>query len=69
MLRIGLRVRETRKAKGWSQEELADAAGVRRDTVSSIELDKTDSIEFDVLERLARALDVDPGYFFTRYCP
>lgn len=62
MTAIRLRVRELREARGWSQSELADRAGVRRATVSDIETEKTRGVDFDVLERLASALGVDAGY-------
>lgn len=62
MTAIRLRVRELREARGWSQGELAERAGVRRATVSDIELEKTTGVDFDVLERLASALGVDAGF-------
>jgi putative transcriptional regulator len=35
--RIRNRVKELRKARGWTQEELAKAAGVSRQSINSIE--------------------------------
>jgi putative transcriptional regulator len=66
MTPIRLRVRELRDAKGWSQVELAERAGVRRATVSAIENDQTTGIDFDTLEKLAKALEVDPGYLIVK---
>lgn len=66
MTPITLRVKELREARGWSQVELARQAGVRQATVSAIENDQTTGIDFDTLERLARALEVDPGYLIVK---
>ena len=35
--RLGLNVQRPRRAKGWSQEELADRAGLHRTYISGIE--------------------------------
>jgi transcriptional regulator with XRE-family HTH domain len=35
--RLGLNLQRLRKAKGWSQEEFADRAGVHRTYVSGVE--------------------------------
>ena len=66
MTPIALRVKELREAKGWSQAELSDKAGIRRATVSAIENDQTTGIDFETLEKLARALEVDPGYLIVK---
>lgn len=61
-----LRVRELRTAKGLSQAQLAERAKIRIATISEIENQKTRRVDFDVLERLAEALDVDPSFLLTR---
>jgi transcriptional regulator with XRE-family HTH domain len=66
---ITLRVREIRDALGWSQDRLADEAGVTQATVSRIERGESTSIDLDVLDKLARALRVDPAVLFVRQCP
>lgn len=60
---LSLRVKELREAKGMTQAELAERAGIRRATLSAIENGQTTGIDFDVLERLARALDVEHAGF------
>lgn len=49
-----------RQAKGWSQENLADEAGLHRTYVSGIER-KVRNPTVTILERLAKALKVAPG--------
>jgi transcriptional regulator with XRE-family HTH domain len=61
-----IRVQELREAKGWNQAELARRAKVRPSTLVDMEKGRTNRIDLDVLERLADALDVDPGFLITR---
>lgn len=37
ILDIGIKIKELRKQRGWSQQELADMAGLNRTTVGAIE--------------------------------
>jgi transcriptional regulator with XRE-family HTH domain len=55
--RIGIRVREARKARGQTQEVLADSIGKSVDTVSLIERGKI-LPGLDTLDALSRGLDV-----------
>lgn len=48
---------QLRKAKGWSQQDLAVRAGIHAITVSEIERGATDPKQ-STLEALARALEV-----------
>lgn len=58
--RLAERVRILRRAKGWSQEELADRAGLHRTFVSQVERNlKNTTIQST--EKLARALEVTLG--------
>lgn len=66
MTPLRLRVAELRATKGWTQEELAERAGVGRITVVRIESNQNRRVDFDVLEKLADALGVDPGYLIER---
>lgn len=63
---IRLRVRELREAKAMSQEQLARAAKVRPATLTQIENARTTRVDLRVLERLADALGVDPGFLIER---
>jgi transcriptional regulator with XRE-family HTH domain len=58
--RVGKSVQRLRLAKGWSQEELADQAGMHRTYVSGIERGIRNAT-VTVLERLAIALGVAIG--------
>ena len=66
MTPVILRVKELRLAKGLSQAALAEAAGVRQATLSAIENEQTRRVDLDVLERLAKALEVDPGFLIVK---
>lgn len=54
------RVRELRKARGMSQADLAQAAGISQPAISQIEND-TRPITLDWLRTFARILDVAPA--------
>lgn len=58
--RLGQNVRRLRKAKGVSQEELADLAGVHRTYASDIERG-TRNPSITVVEQFALALDMTTG--------
>jgi transcriptional regulator with XRE-family HTH domain len=49
-----------------TQAQLAQAAKVREATLTAIENERTTGVDFDVLERLAVALGVDPGFLVVR---
>jgi transcriptional regulator with XRE-family HTH domain len=62
---VALNLRHLRKAKGLSQEDLADLAGVDRTYVSALERGIY-SVTVDVLTRLASALGVDEAELVRR---
>lgn len=55
--RYGKKIRETREARGWTQEQLAAAADIETRTVQRVERDLTKSPE--TLQAIAGAFDVD----------
>lgn len=55
---LGAAVRELRGANGWSQVELATAAGMTQSAVARFEAGGT-TPTLPVLSRIARALDAD----------
>ena len=58
--RLGRNVRKLREARGWSQEEYADRAGIHRTYVSDIERGRRNPT-ITVVEKLAGPLEVDAG--------
>ena len=55
------RLKKARADKGWSQIKLADAVGVRQNTISGYENsagEKGNSPKLDVAARIAECLDV-----------
>lgn len=60
---FGKRVRLLRKQAGLSQEGLAEAAGLHRTYVSSVERGQR-NVGLDNIVRLARVLEVEPRSLF-----
>ena len=58
--RLGHNVRRLREAKGWSQEDYADRAGIHRTYVSDIERGRRNPT-VTVVEKLAKPLGVTAG--------
>lgn len=58
--RFARNLKRLRQAKGWSQEELADEAGLHRTYVSGLERQIRNPTLL-ILERLAKALRVPPA--------
>lgn len=61
---IGNRVKALRLKNGITQEELADACGVSRQTIINLEQGKLGFIKSTTLTKLASALHVSVSYFF-----
>tara|TARA_R110002094_G_scaffold57631_2_gene68764 strand:+ start:799 stop:1008 length:210 start_codon:yes stop_codon:yes gene_type:complete len=55
--KFGARLRKLREAQGWSQEELADRAGLHRTYISSVERGVRNPT-ITVLAKIAAALGV-----------
>lgn len=62
---VAKNLRRLRRAKGLSQEELADRADINRNYVGMLEREQH-AATIDMLEKLAKELDVDPIEFFRR---
>ncbi len=58
--RLGRNVRKLREARGWSQEDYADRAGIHRTYVSDIERGRRNPT-ISVIEKLAGPLEIEPG--------
>jgi len=58
-------LRRSRHAKGISQEELADRAGIDRNYVGKLEREEN-AATVDMLEKLAPVLGVDPAELLQR---
>jgi transcriptional regulator with XRE-family HTH domain len=52
--------------KGWSQVELGKRAGVRQATISHLESGNAKAVDLTVLEKIAKALGVAPGYLIVK---
>lgn len=61
MQSIGDRIKQLREAKKWTQDDLAEAAGIHRVTIAKYEAGKVEP-KSTSLSRLAAALDVDAGF-------
>lgn len=59
LIELGERIKTARKAKGWSQTRLADAAGVSRARLEALENTRIAEIGFKHLLRILNALDLD----------
>ncbi len=57
---LGLRIRLLRVSRGWSQEVLAELAGLHRNYVGHVERGEI-NVGLENLMRLAGALDVSGG--------
>lgn len=57
-------LRRLRNDRGMSQEELADAAGLDRTYISSLER-SVYAVSIDKIQDLAKALKVDPAEFLA----
>jgi len=59
-LRLGTRIRELRKARGWRQIDLAEHAGVGKNHISELERGQRE-IGLRTLEAIAHALNTRPS--------
>jgi SOS-response transcriptional repressor LexA len=57
MITIGKRIREMRKARGWTQDELEERSGISRNFISLVENNRK-GISVANIERIAEALGI-----------
>jgi len=62
---IGDRLRKERKAQGYTQTTLAEAAGVSQTTINDLENGDTQRPRGDTLMALARVLQIAPSWLMT----
>lgn len=63
--RIGSRIKGLRAERGWTQERLAEEAGISRTYMGTVELGAKEATVW-TLFRIARALEVDVSGLFQR---
>jgi transcriptional regulator with XRE-family HTH domain len=61
MATLASRLRQLRRERLLTQQQLADTAGLGPNEVSRIESGKVKSPRFDTIRKLATALDMDPA--------
>jgi len=61
---MGARLRHARQRKAWALEDLAQASGVMVATLSRLENGKQEARP-STIRKLARALEVDPGWLLV----
>lgn len=60
---VGKRIREYRKQKNWTQEQLAEAASLHYSYIGGVERGDR-NISLETLEKIATALDIPAGELF-----
>lgn len=66
---MGYKIRERREELRMTQEELAQKAGVSRQTISSLETGKYENVLVSTLAAIALALDTTVDKIFYPECP
>lgn len=61
---FGANVRHHRKARGWTQDQLAERVGVTLETIGKVERGVVPP-SFDTAERIAKALGISPLVLFS----
>jgi transcriptional regulator with XRE-family HTH domain len=64
--RFGKRLRQFREERGYSQEELAERAGLHRNYVGGVERGER-NVALENIVKLAKALSVKPGDLFVDF--
>lgn len=61
---LAKRIRALRLQKGWSQEYLADASGLHRTYIGTVERSEQ-SMTVDTIDKLAKALEINVAELFS----
>ena len=64
--RFDIRLRQLRDERGYSQEELAERAGLHRNYVGGVERGER-NVALENIVKLAKALSVKPGELFVDF--
>ena len=64
--RFGTRLRQLRDERGYSQEELAERAGLHRNYVGGVERGER-NVALENIVKLAKALAIKPGDLFADF--
>ena len=62
-MEIGLKIKKLREQRKLTQPELAHRLGIAQTTLSNIENGSTQKIDFVLMDKVCKELDVDFGYF------
>lgn len=60
---FGLKIKELRKQKKYSQEQLANLASINKSYISQIENGKT-TVSVEIINKLAKALEIEMHKLF-----
>lgn len=64
-LEIGRRIRQARRHRDLTQDQLAETLGISRVTMNRVERGRAE-LTMTQIDRLARELRYSPGYFFAQ---
>jgi transcriptional regulator with XRE-family HTH domain len=64
--RFGITLRKLRDERGYSQEELAERAGLHRNYIGGVERGER-NVALENIVKLAKALSVSPRDLFTEF--
>lgn len=61
MIKLGARIKELRKIKGFTQDELGDLIGVKKVSIQKYESGAIVNLKLDTIEKLSEVLEVSPA--------
>src|SRR5690606_24470441 len=60
---VGIKIKRLREERKISQPELADLLGISQSTLSNIESESSQKIDFHLMEKVCKVFDKDFSYF------